>query len=57
MFSIDTAPDLECCELTAVGDNLNIEIYNGTQTNVIGSEIPKYMKRTKVDFSNIIKFN
>ena len=56
-FYTDVSPELETCVLTASGNNLNIEIYNGTQTNIIGGEISRYMKRTKVDFSNVIKLN
>lgn len=57
MFSTHAAPDLECYVMTAEGDNFNIHIYDGTQTNIIGNEIARYMKRTKVNFSNIINLD
>ena len=57
LFETNEQPALDCCVLTAIGNDLKVEIYNGTQTKIIGSEVARFMKRTKVNFSNIIELN
>ena len=57
IFETNEQPELDCCVLTAIDNDLKVEIYNGTQTNIIGSEVARLMKRTKVNFSNIIELN
>ena len=57
LFETNEPPALECCVLTAIGNDLKVEIFNGTQINIIGSEVARFMKRTKVNFSNIIELN
>ena len=57
LFDTNEPPALECCVLTALGNDLKVEIYNVTQINIIGSEVARFMRRTKVNFANIIKLN
>lgn len=59
LFNRVEPPALECCVMTANGDNLSVEIYNGTQTNIIGGEVGRYMKRSGSMFSsfNVIKLS
>ena len=57
LFETNEQPALDCCVLTAIGNDFKVEIYNGSQINIIGSEVARLMKRTKVNFSNIIELN
>lgn len=55
LFETNELPALDCCVLTAIGNDLKIEIYNGTQTNIIGSEVARYMKKSDSIFSEVKK--
>ena len=51
----DEPPELECCVLVLKGDNFHIEIFTGHQTNIIGSEVARYMKNSGSIFSQTNK--
>ena len=55
LIDTDEPPELECCVLMLKDDNFHIEIFTGNQTNIIGSEVARYLDKSASIFSQTNK--
>ena len=55
LIDTDELPELECCVLMLKDDNFHIEIFTGNQTNIIGSEVARYLDKSASIFSQTNK--